>query len=242
MRIVKIPVFLFLTMIGLTSAAQAEEEPVADPGKAVEAVKEKDIEGVIQEKNITTKALGVSSPDISGLGFGVGIGVNTLSKKSIESAKIINNAVIVENESRKKTQFWLEAHYSFGKQYTTWKCLADECFVYNIRNEQNEPIKKGEIYFRPKRFFHGPFFAVNVSDSDSVINGSALGYMLSWRKVDEREKPTGMYFNLGFGASTSRIKELGGGLQEGQTVPAGTQIEYKTRDANGLLVLFSVGL
>jgi len=182
------------------------------------------------------------SVDISGFGFGVGIGVNTLSKKTVDDAQIVNNVVRIESESKRTTQIWLEVHYSFGRQYSTYKCTAKKCLVYDIIEKKLKQIKEDDTYFKPKRFFHGPFFAINMSDTQSVINGAALGYMASWRKIDAKENPTGSFFNLGFGLSSTRIQELRGDLVDGQTVSAGTQVEYKNTDDLGFLVLFSVGL
>ena len=183
-----------------------------------------------------------SAPSISGFGMGAGIGANILDSKEISSAIIVNNVVRVTSTNSIKNQFWLEAHYNFGKEYITYECNAFNCLVQDIEENKRKKINKGDTFFKARRVFHGPFFAVNVSDSNSIINGVALGYMLSLRKVGSNESPTDNYFNIGIGLSTTRIQSLANGLSDGDVVEAGTQIEYRTDDETGILILFSVGI
>ncbi|MEN8877909.1 MAG: hypothetical protein ABF338_11810 [Hyphomonas sp.] len=188
-----------------------------------------------------TPALG----GLEGLGFGVGIGVNVTSKQGVDEARIANGAVVVESESKARPQLWLEAHYSLKKsnaEYLTWNCTVSTCYEYDVIQKKYRLHRQGEAIYKRARWTYGPFFAVQVSGDGQIINGAAIGGLISWRRVAADQGLQGTAFNLGLGVSTYRQRQLANGLTDGAAAEEGTVIEYRETDEVGLLILFSVGL
>ena len=171
--------------------------------------------------------------------FGVGIGVNMLDDEHVIDASVVNDEIHISNAESNRVQLWLEGHYLFGSDFTKWEC-ANGCLVLNLDGEVEEIPSKGH-YYRHRRFYHGPFFAVQVSDGDSLINGAALGYMMSFKKTDLSDSKSDRYFNVGLGVSTSKVRTLGN-QKEGDAVGANEQISFKTESVTGILLLFSVNV
>lgn len=228
-----------LLISSATATATATAFAATDAVDAAKATAAKEVAA----KNAPT-AESSSSDWVGQLGLGVGIGVNFLGADDISDASVINGRIHVNNSEKNKVQLWLESHYLFGGDYSQWACKKTPCKVKDAETQEIRLLNKGDIYFRNRRFYHGPFFAVQVSDGDSLLQGAALGYMISLRRVGT-PSATGevaRHFNLGIAASTSKIKTLGSGQTDGAEISGGSQITYSTKSETGVLLLFSVGV
>ncbi|MGQ0696960.1 MAG: hypothetical protein ACT4PZ_01835 [Panacagrimonas sp.] len=209
----------------------------------------------IDKKAETMVAEETSAGVIAKMGMGIGLGVNVLDRQDVITAGVQNGRVSVTDSERSKVQIWMESHYLFGGDYARKKCGQRSCLVKDL--EGGSVIKhRGDGFFRARRFFHGPFIAVQVSDGDELLKGAALGYMVSLKregaaKAEGKAKlgetppdstPLPTAFNIGIGISTSKIGRLGNGLKEGQTLADGEQVFTRNRNELGVLILFSVNV
>ena len=169
----------------------------------------------------------------------MGIGVNSIDEDHVIDAATVNGKIHVSNSESVRLQLWMEGHYLFGGDFAKWEC-EEGCQIRD-ENGVTKTLPENSSYYRSRRLYHGPFFAIQVSDGDSFIQGAALGYMVSFKKESHNagEKPS--YFNLGLGLSTSKVRTLGE-QSDGDLIPDGDQLTYKTKSVKGLLLLFSVNV
>jgi hypothetical protein len=179
-------------------------------------------------------------------GFGAGIGVNYLGgAKDINNARVTDGTIEVGDSIGVKTQLWLETHYRLGDMFKTLRCTEAECNPVPYDKTKPVPIKKNGTWQVFRKFGWGPFFAVQVGDDNSIINGAALGVLISLNKSkydSASDTSTSRAFNIGIGVSTQRIQGLALGLREGDAVGDETQVTYKNYNRTGVLLLFSTNI
>lgn len=194
-----------------------------------------------------------SATDWSGdFGFGAGIGVNSLvGANDVSNGRVSNGRVEVGSSESIKTSLWLETHYLFGGYYVAHKCLSDSCLAVNVNETDTKKMndvnlyKKEQIFVSFKRFRWGPFFAIQLAADDQIINGAALGGMVSLIRTNGKKSDGTLNqtaFNLGLGISSTRYQALANGLSEGDSVSADTQVITNTRNRIGLVLLFSTNI
>ena len=222
----KVLFVIFLSIFSSLSCGEVEVENV-EVGKP--------------KKNEAPTVAEITSSSIAGdFGMGIGIGVNSTSVDYINNAAIVDGRVNITDSESIRTQLWLEAHYLFGGEYSKWTC-EDGCMVYDEFEGKPKEVPSGGSYYRNRRFYHGPFFAVQVSDGDSLFNGVALGYMISLKKTSKSSAGNDRYFNLGLGVSSTKVRAINGDYSDGEEF-TGNQLTFKNSTETGVLLLFSVNV
>ena len=95
---------------------------------------------------------------------------------------------------------------------------------------------------RPTRstaFGTGPFVALALGSTDSVIQGLGLGWMAGWKITDDQEDNSS--FNIGVGAFLQNdVQKLADGFREGKAPPGGlTSVEFTEEDEIVPMLVFS---
>lgn len=158
------------------------------------------------------------------LGFdwsaGIGVTYDLESEPRIDSAKVVNGTVRVEEESRSIPRVVLETHYLFGYPTKENGDTRGRC------KDDGDKICKG----------HGPFVAVQSSDK-KLLESFATGYMFGWR----RDSKQTWGFNVGLGVALDpSVQVLGDGIKADQALPTGeTEVRFKKVDRWGGFLMFS---
>ena len=242
-NITKVIIALSFYLISQVSIGQEPvvQEPVAQEPVVQEPVVQEPVaqEPVAQEP--PPVVTGGSDGGIAGqFGFGFGIGINRLSKAHIVDAAVINNKINIREKENDRYQLWLEAHYPLGGKYIRKKCIGGPCKV-TVAGEEDRELTDQSIFYTYRKFYQGPFFAVQVSDGDNLLNGAALGWMFSYRRGEGEPTTDDKYFNVGIGFTSTKITTLGG-KSEGDAidVSAGETLNLKKETDHGIMILFSI--
>jgi hypothetical protein len=146
------------------------------------------------------------------LGFAAGVGVTFLSNRNIESAEVHNGVIRVTSEQKQQRGVWLESHYLLCK----WGAN--------------------------KRFGFGPFLGLQIGSEDGLFNAVGAGLIVAMRRAPLSPVFNNLGFNVGIGATSSKIQVLGDEMRANQALPTGEEsVRFKDKDDVGLLVIFSFG-
>lgn len=145
--------------------------------------------------------------------FGLGIGVSDLSKPDVLEPVIEQGVVRITDSEKTKRGLWLETHY-----------LLDR-------------------YAFGPYVSHGPYFGMQVADSEDIIKAVSLGYMVSFKRSPIKDKTSKAAFNLGLGLHSTKIKVLGHGIVEDEPLPTGVEsVRLRSREDAGVMLMFSVSV
>lgn len=156
--------------------------------------------------------------EFGGLTLGVGLSLtHDLGKNDrVNSARVVNGIVRIEDEGNDVVRIMLESHYFF---------VPDRKFFLNSNVQE-------------KQWGWGPFVAIQPG-SDELVKAIGFGVMFGFkRSLDSKDLSS---WNIGFGAVVDpSVKVLGEGLQKNQPLPVGeTEIRYKNKSQWGALILTS---
>lgn len=89
------------------------------------------------------------------------------------------------------------------------------------------------------RFGVGPFCAVTMGGTRSLVGGMGAGIMFGMRTDGDSQSDNS--FNVGLGGFVDPyVKTLGDGIKENEALPEGeSRIRYKYQTRTGILILFS---
>ncbi|HTQ79581.1 MAG TPA: hypothetical protein VMM92_06270 [Thermoanaerobaculia bacterium] len=183
---------------------------VPDPKARAAAI----AEGYAESRRATEVAeITNAEQQFMGIQFGVGVGVvsDLQSGKRVDSARVVNGIVRVEETSNAEPRVFLEVH--------------------NFINDRDKVTTED-----PRLFGHGPWVGIQ-SSNDQIIDAFAIGWMFGWRRRPQESTS----FNLALGLVLDpKVKVLGDGLQENKPLPNGeTEIRYKTESRVGAVLLAS---
>lgn len=175
-------------------------------------------------------------------GFGAGIAVTYNSDDlnlPIGDELVSGGKVALGDVTHLRAGLWLELHYSFGTPWVARTCLTlGGCRIHD--GSDLKTIPPNSTYWTPRRFYHGPFFGLRAGQSvGDLISGVGLGYMVSWRVLDEKGGPTGRSFNLGVGPAWTQGTRIADGLKDGSAVSAGQVVRIQKFDAFSPMLMLS---
>jgi hypothetical protein len=142
---------------------------------------------------------------LSGINFGVAIGVSYYPENNVVSTTLQNNVVRMENGGRSDIGFWAEVH-AFSGLGTPEPAPKDTAVV----DASGNPRK---IY----RQGWGPFVAVKLGADSKVLQAVGVGLMYGIRLTEDSDHSV----NFGLGAAANQISVLTTGLTLNQPLPAG---------------------
>lgn len=147
-----------------------------------------------------------------GFNWGVGLAFTSLSgQKAVKDATMIGGVVRVTEDYSHSAGLMVETHYFFEKRMTSAK----------------------------QELGIGPFVALRVADTKKEkwdISAYGVGLMLGGRNVGVVK---GYSLGIGYFVDT-KVKRLGGGIVEGQPLPAGETVpRLQNTDASGWMVMLS---
>lgn len=159
---------------------------------------------------------------LSGVNFGAGIMGSVFSggKKPVESARVVNGVVRVEEEGDAQVGVVAEFH-------TLWRWCASKSQTGLVNcNNDDQHAQLGV----------GPSVGFKLGDNN-IINAVFLGPMIAFRP-----NPTATNsFNLAIGGIMApKVKVLGDGVEKNQPLPAGeTEVRYKTINKYGYALMLA---
>lgn len=148
-----------------------------------------------------------------------------LEGERVDSARVVDGLVRVDNESRASPRIVATIHYFWPVCPKATPCAPPAATSGLV---QPKPLP---------RFGTGPFVGIQ-SSKDDLIDAFVAGWMIGWPTADGERS-----FNVGLGISLdSKVKTLGEGITANMPLPGGeTEVRFKTEDRMGAMLLFSFG-
>jgi hypothetical protein len=191
--------------------------PAADCGAISEALEEAGDEAPVSDTPLSR--------------FGAGIGaVSSLGDDRIETAELVDDKIVVTADDDVSLGAIMEVHALRFVLDSLWAVRDDDGRLYVTRDKPCEAATEFPT------IAHGPFAALSLGDEE-VIKGVGIGWMIGFRI---RETDSSLNIGLAYMLQDD-AKTLADGFNEGDPLPGGDEIKYRTGRGSALALVISFG-